>query len=241
MATFTCPDCKKKVSEKAEACPKCGRKFTPEEIEKLVMVEKKAAKGGCALLLIIVAIAYFFFRGGDDAKNAQQTTSAQDQQSLPVVAQVGKIGLKITPTELMNKINEFATSNGLQRPLKEIKKLDGSANDVNEGYRAYFSEDVILQVFAPKGSKNITSASIISVPKNDEVILDFVFSLGCLMAVFSPEMSASDRGTLLTQLVNDGAGQLNENKSVTKGDITYTFMSSDITGIMFFVENKNDK
>jgi len=31
MAIFKCKDCGKEVSDKAVACPGCGRMFTPEE------------------------------------------------------------------------------------------------------------------------------------------------------------------------------------------------------------------
>lgn len=60
MATFKCPDCKNKVSEKAEACPKCGRVFTPEEINNLSKTQKKAGSIGCAVFIIIAALFFFF-------------------------------------------------------------------------------------------------------------------------------------------------------------------------------------
>ena len=50
-----CPECSKLVSEKAEACPKCGYKIAPGEMEELLAEEAKA-KGGCKKIAIVVGI-----------------------------------------------------------------------------------------------------------------------------------------------------------------------------------------
>ena len=40
--------------------------------------------------------------------------------------------------------------------------------------------------------------------------------------------------------MNNPAGGLNEEKSVLVEDVKYTFTSSEVVGIMFFAENKDD-
>ena len=35
MALIPCPECKKRISETAESCPKCGYELTPEKVEEV--------------------------------------------------------------------------------------------------------------------------------------------------------------------------------------------------------------
>ena len=70
MALITCPDCKKKISDNATACPNCGFQLTPEKISKIKEDEKKARGSGCwvviAMIIIIPNIINFFLPDTDD-------------------------------------------------------------------------------------------------------------------------------------------------------------------------------
>jgi hypothetical protein len=85
MATFICPDCKKKVSDKAETCPNCGRVFNAEEIATLLKSEKKTGCSGCGFLIVIVLVVAFFFLGGDKPKEVQTTVAQSVEDNLPEI------------------------------------------------------------------------------------------------------------------------------------------------------------
>lgn len=52
MSLMQCPDCKKKISVDAAACPKCGKPITEEHVAKH-KADQKTAKKGCLVLLVI--------------------------------------------------------------------------------------------------------------------------------------------------------------------------------------------
>ncbi len=56
MARISCPECKRQISETAEACPKCGYKLTPEEASEIKKKEKdtqKAVAIGCLVVFLL--------------------------------------------------------------------------------------------------------------------------------------------------------------------------------------------
>ena len=73
MAMITCPECKKKISETADSCPKCGYQLTPEKIAETKKKEQQALKGcGIGCLSVIVIFVVFYMIGSfssDDLGN----------------------------------------------------------------------------------------------------------------------------------------------------------------------------
>jgi len=67
MALITCPECKKSISDSADACPSCGYKIAPDKIAEIKKEQQKLEKGsaiGCLTVIAILAILYvigFFF------------------------------------------------------------------------------------------------------------------------------------------------------------------------------------
>jgi uncharacterized membrane protein YvbJ len=61
MALIVCPECKKKVSETASNCPKCGYQLTPEKISEIKKNEQQAKKVaiGCLSVIGILLIILF--------------------------------------------------------------------------------------------------------------------------------------------------------------------------------------
>ena len=59
MAIFKCKDCGKEVSDKAVACPGCGRRFSQEEIEAGVKKQRLGLWVLLALALILVGMGLF--------------------------------------------------------------------------------------------------------------------------------------------------------------------------------------
>ena len=57
--TIDCPECKKKISEKAKSCPNCGYPLSEEEIQNLIKEKKqgeKVASIGCISVIVIVLL-----------------------------------------------------------------------------------------------------------------------------------------------------------------------------------------
>lgn len=71
MALIACPECKKKISETAGNCPKCGYQLTPEKIAEIKKKEQQAQKAsgiGCLSIIAIVFVLYLigsFSKGPD--------------------------------------------------------------------------------------------------------------------------------------------------------------------------------
>ena len=57
MAMTKCPECKKKISTKAESCPKCGSPITEEDIKQ----HKNKIKKKNYINIIALIIVFFFF------------------------------------------------------------------------------------------------------------------------------------------------------------------------------------
>ena len=55
MALIQCPECKKKVSDTATSCPKCGWQLTPEKVQK-IREDEKARNLGCLVLTGVVVV-----------------------------------------------------------------------------------------------------------------------------------------------------------------------------------------
>jgi len=240
MATFKCPDCKNKVSEKAKACPKCGREFTHEEIDQLIKIKGKENAIGCGVFFIIIIIAVIlFFSSGDKDKTTTTEDNTMKQPNI-AIQQKKMIGFNMTPTQIANSINHYYKVAKLKPPINKIEKFkphDGAINDV---YFSNFSKNTGIQFVTPKNEKNVISLNIISVPKSDEDSLYLMLSIGTVIAILSPHLNKDERGKVLFELLNNKNGGLNDNKSIIIKNIKYTFSASKEVGILFFAENNDD-
>lgn len=72
MALIKCPECDKKVSDKAESCPHCGYSFKKKiEIndEKLKELKGKWNNKYLIIILVVLVIGYFLFFNGSKTNN----------------------------------------------------------------------------------------------------------------------------------------------------------------------------
>ena len=150
------------------------------------------------------------------------------------------IGLGFTPTELMYKMNNFSKKEGLPSLISDIEKLPGSPEDINDVYRSTISENLIIQMTTHKGDKNINAIAVIATPKNNDESMLTMMTYGTIIAACSPHANTETRGKMLLTLMQDENGNLNKKQSIGMKDVKYTFSSSEITGLMFFVENRTD-
>lgn len=78
---ISCPDCKKKISETASSCPKCGYQLTPEKAAEIKKKETQT-NAGCLVVIVIAVIIYAivnFF--SDDTKSDPGTEEQTAPQS----------------------------------------------------------------------------------------------------------------------------------------------------------------
>ncbi|MBD3339395.1 MAG: hypothetical protein GF353_09820 [Candidatus Lokiarchaeota archaeon] len=80
MALIPCPECKKKISDSSESCPKCGYKLSPEKIEEIKENEKKSQKQvaiGCAVIFAIFFVIYLICSNSPDSQNNSIKTAEE--------------------------------------------------------------------------------------------------------------------------------------------------------------------
>jgi hypothetical protein len=67
MSLFTCPECKKKISDKAASCPNCGCVITNE-----IRAKQKRKNGiGCLFFVILIGCLFVYVKlAMDENKNA---------------------------------------------------------------------------------------------------------------------------------------------------------------------------
>ncbi|MCZ2259861.1 hypothetical protein [Sporosarcina sp. G11-34] len=68
---------------------------------------------------------------------------------------------------------------------------------------------------------------------------NILVTIGVLIASTNPELSADERGEILTELTQGAQGG-EVDISITKNNVEYTFNKSDLLGIMFFAEVAKD-
>ena len=83
MVLLKCPECKKKVSESASACPKCGFTLTKEFVNKELKARKAGAGTGALVLFAIVLAGVL--RTGSDVDSVQPTPAVNRSSPAPVV------------------------------------------------------------------------------------------------------------------------------------------------------------
>jgi|GEM_PF-2323556 len=71
MALFKCPECKKKISDKAQNCPKCGCAITDE-----IRAKMKKRGAGCFSVLLLLAFSFLMaFIFYEEPKNRKPSDS----------------------------------------------------------------------------------------------------------------------------------------------------------------------
>lgn len=120
MSLFTCPECKKKISDKAASCPNCG-----------CAIKKK--RSGCLgfivlLMLFSVGMCYFFYEEPAGRKasqpkpspqNSEQSAQAKNEEAKPKTLQEASEEYEASVQATRKKmIANMTTSYGEVMPLK---------------------------------------------------------------------------------------------------------------------------
>lgn len=144
MAMFKCPDCKKKVSDKAVACPHCGHKFTNEEIQKLLTMQSRAKL--IATVIVILIAGYCYFSGDSTPQQSAPTTTMAEAKQTTDFSKFFEDGstedtvvkelptLPITYSQFFAEFNRIAKERGLDLHITvdAFSKIGYNENNVTQ-------------------------------------------------------------------------------------------------------------
>lgn len=174
--------------------------------------------------------------------NPEENSSTPKKETTPTPEK--KIhGISASPDALKDKINAFFSSMYRSDLITSIELTAGDENRVNDVYNVKLGHGIsetILQMVTPKDKDTVISIMAISVPKSEEESTNFMLVAGCIIGTLSPELSKEDRAALISELMSNPNGGLNKEKAVVRGEISYWFGASELTGVLFSAENKND-
>lgn len=156
MSMIKCPECKKKISDKAKTCPHCGAPI-PDKSSVSPTLQKKTRKSGCLIFIVVVAI--FIFIGSNMNHHSEETESEPQivfDAARFIVEEDGQ-NRPMHEAEVINLIGEpqsidewnYTTALGLQYPIRSLSYDDGN-------YVYEFNNDYLLriQIFEPFNFEN---------------------------------------------------------------------------------------
>ncbi|MFZ5804893.1 MAG: hypothetical protein ACOY7U_08580 [Acidobacteriota bacterium] len=84
MALIACPECKKKISETAGNCPKCGYQLTAAKVAEIKKKEQRTRNARAIGCLSIIAISFVLgvidsFFSSDSPSSSKSTTSSPSE------------------------------------------------------------------------------------------------------------------------------------------------------------------
>ncbi|MDR2179385.1 MAG: hypothetical protein LBP21_03660 [Synergistaceae bacterium] len=148
-----------------------------------------------------------------------------------------KKGLGMTPTEFMNKFNAFMES--IKHPMA-IPTITLEKHDVHDAFRHFFSENIGLAGVMQKADKRLLSLTVLGAPIGNDERWDLMLIYGAIIAVVNPELNEDQRGELVTSLMMDSSGSLQQQSIQVRKDIKYEFKIDDTFGIQFYVTNAEE-
>lgn len=134
MALIPCPECKKRISETAESCPKCGCELTPEKVEEVKQKEKKLQTGiaiGCLIPILLFFVILMCPQKSPTPRQSERSTTARRQigQEKPEVTRY-KVQYRLARREY-----ETTQSNYNQNSSASNKQAwDDAANKLDRAY-----------------------------------------------------------------------------------------------------------
>lgn len=158
MALINCPECKNKVSEKADVCPKCGYAIS-RNIENIKKHNKKEAQSsvfGCLFMVVIVVSFFIYYLPSDEEVLESNKIKANKEKVL--YSKVKKVSAldydkNIKLYEELSEINpsKKIIENTLKTPDLETMVLYDQFN-IESSYggrqisKTYFIKESILKV-----------------------------------------------------------------------------------------------
>ena len=146
MALITCPECKKKISDTTNSCPKCGYKLTPEKVAEIKKKEQQAQKGcgiGCLAVIIIMAL-YMIGSFSSDSKKTEPSTSSVSNGQEKLIS--GDQWFGCTDRKYFDKLVGYAVQKDNEAFTKALSAglLIGTCTIFKTGEVVYIADTAIL-------------------------------------------------------------------------------------------------
>ncbi|EMK7712524.1 hypothetical protein V9P72_004093 [Yersinia enterocolitica] len=118
-----------------------------------------------------------------------------------------------------------------------LDKVNITQGKVNRVAQIPLNDSNGIVMTVDKNSNNIKEVTSIFIRKNDDkaAILGALYIDGIIMKIFSPEMSAEKRGTVIKNLVDEMANSDSRKSTFVAKKVTYRMLFSDGAGIWFIV------
>lgn len=121
MALFTCPECKKKISEHAAACPNCGAPVVKAQVE----AQRKQGKVGL-IVTIVVIVGFVAMCSNHEKKTASTSSSAASS-----VAAKKKNDDEMTEIKMQRLVRGFVTASLKDPDSAQFRNQKGGCGEVN--------------------------------------------------------------------------------------------------------------
>lgn len=191
-----------------------------------------------AILILIAAFS------GDEQTSTPVGQSNGTQNIGEKVPTEGKSipgSLEITPEEFRQRFNDASTRLDAGFNINDFEVKTGEVQDV---YQDFLTSNIGLLVAVNKRDGSVRDVTLIA--QGDGTLksgADIIIAMGTLVTAFHPEFTPDERGKVLRDLglFEEGSDILNLQRDTTRGKYKYWINSSPTIGIMFGVNDKNDK
>ncbi|MNW28849.1 hypothetical protein D3C74_56880 [compost metagenome] len=174
----------------------------------------------------------------EELNEEPKAAKAEEKKTTQENSKPGDIGM--APEKFRKEFNSSAKSMGATLKIADSKIQNGSVQDV---FSAQLNDNIYLQGSINKSDGSLRDMTMIARGDgSEESAANMLFTMGLIISVTSPDLSADERGNILRDVGLMGKIDFsNHNKSTERGAIKYTLITSDQIGIMFIAADVNDK
>lgn len=216
MARIPCPECNKKISEDAEACPKCGAPLTKENVAAAKEKQKKQNIGCLAVLLILFVIGFAMDKCSSDDDTSTASVQTQNTPILGMDAQRFAENFEANAAKLGLGLSGVKKENGFV--MAKVGCCSNLSIFLTEDSPALVREAYLLM--APDGSKT-AGAQIVA-------------AMCCLIMTAEPDKSTDFRDKIIKDIGFEGS-TLPQKSSAIRGNKKFWFQQLKNIGLNFGV------
>lgn len=224
-----CPACKKKISDAAEACPKCGQPITEQDREAGRAKVKKGQMGCGLALLAVVILAVIGNLSSTDKKNAGQTAApaAKQEQAIQAAAPT----FAYTAEDIVERFNRAARKMDFHHKARITKSSSGP---MASSVQVEVGKHIGLIIATPNDARNASGVILVGVGdgtiQSGAAIMEGMI---VLIGALSPELDGAGRGGVLRELGLMGGEKSSNQKSAIRGDVKYSYGFVEGMGTIF--------
>lgn len=224
-----CPACKKKISDAAEACPKCGQPITEQDREAGRAKVKKGKMGYGLALLAVVILVIIGNLGSKDKKSTEQPAAPVVQQEQ--VAEAAAPTFAYTAEAIVERFNQAARKMDFHHKARITKNSSGP---VASSVQVEVGKHIALVIATPNDARNASGVMLIGV--GDGTIQSgaaIVEGMIVLIGALSPELDGPGRGGVLRELGLLGGKDNSQPASAIRGNVKYSHGFVEGMGTIF--------